>query len=65
MQDWYEKIEQEAMSLPAAFDPHERAQVSVAISLKRIADTMESQRPQGSILYWLEMIASATNAGRS
>lgn len=47
---------------------HEIA-LSQAISLKRIADALDSSesggRPQGSVLWWLETIASAANAGRS
>lgn len=47
----------------------EAAQVSIAISLKRIADAFDSSgdggRPQGSVLWWLEIIASAANGGRS
>lgn len=43
--------------------------LSTAISLKRIADAFDSSedggRVQGSVLYWLEIIASAANAGRS
>lgn len=44
-------------------------ELSKAISLKRIADALDSSddggRPQGSVLWWLETIASAANAGRS
>lgn len=47
----------------------EAAQVSMAISLKRIADAFDCSetggRPQGTVLWWLEMIAGAANAGRS
>lgn len=47
----------------------EAAQVSMAISLKRIADALDSSgdggRPQGSVLWWLETIASAANGGRA
>lgn len=47
----------------------ESFQLSSAISLKRIADALDSSdaggKPQGSVLWWLEMIASAANAGRS
>lgn len=47
----------------------EAAQVSTAISLKRIADALDSSgdggRPQGSVLWWLEIIASAANGGRA
>ena len=50
--------------------PSEReVSTSIAISLKRIADALDSSdsggRPQGSVLWWLENIASAANAGRS
>ena len=39
---------------------------SIAISLKRIADAMDNPGSEkGSILWWLETIASAANAGRS
>lgn len=42
---------------------------SIAVSLKRIADALDSSedggRPQGSVLWWLENIASAANAGRN
>ena len=38
---------------------------SIAISLKRIADAMDGQRPEGSVVWWLEQVASAANAGRS
>lgn len=45
------------------------AVTSIAISLKRIADALDSSesggKPQGSVLYWLEMIAGAAQAGRS
>lgn len=41
------------------------AQQSSAISLKRIADALDGQSPNGSVLHWLETIASAANAGRS
>jgi len=47
----------------------EAAQISAAISLKRIADAFDCSfdggRPQGTVLWWLENIASAANAGRS
>lgn len=39
--------------------------LSTAISLKRIADALDHQSVKGSVLYWLEQIASAANAGRS
>lgn len=42
--------------------PHVAA-LSTAISLKRIADALDSPRSQGSVLYFLEQIASAANAG--
>ncbi len=42
---------------------------SIAISLKRIADAFDSSesggRVQGSVLWWLETIASAAQAGRA
>jgi hypothetical protein len=45
------------------------ALVSIAVSLKRIADAFDSSdsggRPQGSVLWWMETMASAANAGRS
>lgn len=48
---------------------HDMVAVSQAVSLKRIADALDSSeaggRAQGSVLWWLEMIASAANAGRS
>lgn len=41
----------------------ETVQASQAISLKRIADALDSShdggRPQGSVLWWLEVIATA------
>ncbi len=50
-------------------NPGEATMYSIAISLKRIADALDSSesggRPQGTVLWWLEMIASAANAGRS
>lgn len=41
------------------------AALSTAISMKRIADALDSESVKGSVLYWLEIIASAANAGRS
>lgn len=45
----------------------EQVASSIAISLKRIADALDSSedggRVQGSVLYWLETIASAAVAG--
>lgn len=42
---------------------------SIAVSMKRIADALDSRdeggRMQGTVLYWLEIIAGAANAGRS
>jgi hypothetical protein len=42
----------------------EAALLSSAISLKRMADAMTGPSVQGSVLYWLETIADAANAGR-
>lgn len=39
--------------------------LSQAESLKRIADALDGLSPNGSVLYWLETIASAASAGRS
>jgi hypothetical protein len=61
-------IEQAALEGQADSDD-QRVQLSIAISLKRIADAFDSSesggRVQGSVLWWLESIASAANAGRS
>lgn len=38
--------------------------ISAAISLKRIADALDSESAKGSVLWWLENIASAANGGR-
>ena len=57
---------------PASYHaPSEReVSTSIAISLKRIADALDSSdsggRPQGSVVWWLENIARAIdNASRS
>jgi hypothetical protein len=57
-------IEPQALELRP--DDDGRIRLSIAISLKRIADAMNSQAAEGSVLYWLEQIAFATNesAGR-
>jgi len=52
-----------------AIDNEQLIQASIAISLKRIADAFDCAntggRPQGTVLWGLETIASAANAGRS
>lgn len=58
------KMEPEARNINTS--PSDAALVSIAVSLKRIADTFDNNgSDKGSVLYWLEMIASAANAGRS
>jgi hypothetical protein len=45
---------------------HDMVAISQAISLKRIADSFNNAgSEQGSVLWWLENLASAANAGRS
>jgi hypothetical protein len=58
-------LEPSAMQAPVGSDIPAFCMVSIAISLKRIADAIDSESPKGSILYFLETIASAANAGRS
>lgn len=53
-------LEPEALKLRP--DDDGRIRLSAAISLKRIADALDSQSPKGSVLHWLEIIASAANA---
>lgn len=47
----------------------EAATISIAISMKRIADAFDSSdtggRPQGTVLWWLETIAIAAVNGRN
>lgn len=38
--------------------------LSIAVSLKRIAEAMDGESPKGSVLFFLDTIASAANAGR-
>jgi hypothetical protein len=42
---------------------NEVATISAAISLKRIADAIDGQSPDGSVLYWLASIAHSANPG--
>jgi hypothetical protein len=39
--------------------------LSIAISLKRIADALHNPSSTGSVLWWLEQIACAADAARS
>lgn len=46
---------------PASMTASEAISISIAISLKRIADALDSESPRGSVLYYLEQLASAAN----
>lgn len=69
--DLSSRMEPGAKAFGNKFDlaPELCAHLSIAISLKRIADAFDASdsggRPQGTVLWWLETIASAANAGRS
>lgn len=57
------KFEPEAKDIVSS--QADAALVSIAVSLKRIADAFNSSNDEGSVLWWLEMLATAAHAGRS
>lgn len=54
-----------ARALVEELKEHNRIQRILAAALERIADAFDAKVEAGNVVYWLEVIASAANAGRS